>query len=59
MSKFLKKLLGEQGISGAIVALLLVLVGVAVVFGIKGYLDTSKNTIQNSITNEITNVTGE
>ena len=52
-----KRIKSQKGMSGVLVALLLVIVGVGLVAGISGYLNTQVNTIQASATTAISNAT--
>lgn len=45
---FIKKLLGNKGISGVVVALMLVLIGVVALVGVSAFLKSQKDTIQNA-----------
>jgi Tfp pilus assembly protein PilX len=57
MNKFLKKIKSQAGISGVVVALMLVLVGVVAVAGIKIFLDNQKSTIETATTNQVNQIT--
>ncbi|QOP42203.1 hypothetical protein [Sulfurimonas marina] len=46
MKKIFKRLKSQKGMSGVLVALLLVVVGVGLVAGLNTYLDTRKSDIQ-------------
>ena len=43
MNKFFKRIKSQKGISGVLVALLLVIVGVGLVAGINTYMDSAKS----------------
>jgi len=42
---FIKRVLGQKGISGVIVALLLILIGVIGVMGINSFISSNKDTL--------------
>jgi len=46
MKNLFKRLKSQKGMSGVLVALLLVMVGVGLVAGVKTFMDTNKNAIQ-------------
>ena len=48
-----KRIKSQKGMSGVLVALLLVIVGVGLVAGVNAYLTGAKNDIQNSANNSI------
>jgi Tfp pilus assembly protein PilX len=48
MNKFLKKIKSQKGISGVVVALMLVLVGIVAVVGIQQFLNAQKNSVQDA-----------
>ena len=48
LKKFLNRLKSEKGMSGVLVALLLVIVGVGLVAGIQTYMQGASTTIQTS-----------
>ena len=52
---FLKRLKSQKGMSGVLVALLLVIVGVGLIAGIATYMNNASNNIQNSADTAITN----
>ena len=52
-----KRIKSQKGMSGVLVALLLVMVGVGLVAGVKTYMDGAKTTIQNSADTAITAAT--
>ena len=58
---FLKRLKSQKGMSGVLVALLLVIVGVGLIAGIATYMNNASNNIQssadNAINSAITNAT--
>jgi len=43
--KALKRILGQEGINGVIVALLLILIGVGALMGISTWLNNASNTV--------------
>ena len=53
MKNLFKRLKSQKGMSGVLVALLLVMVGVGLVAGVKTFMDTNKNTIQLEAQNSI------
>lgn len=55
MKNFFKRLKSQKGLSGVMVALLLVVIGVGLVAGINVYLTAKKNDIQNAANNSFTN----
>lgn len=59
MTKFLKKIKSQKGISGVIVALMLVLVGVVAVVGIRSFLNTQQSTVNAATTAQVTAITAD
>ena len=57
LKKFLSRLKSEKGMSGVLVALLLVIVGVGLVAGIQTYMQGASTTIQTSANTAITAAT--
>lgn len=57
MNKFLKKIKSQKGISGIVVALMLVLVGVVAVVGIQTFLSNQSTTVQNATTAQVNAIT--
>jgi len=55
LKNLLSRLKSQKGMSGVLVALLLVVVGVGLVAGVNTYLSGQKNLIQNAATNNIAN----
>ena len=55
LKNLLSRLKSQKGMSGVLVALLLVVVGVGLVAGVNTYLSGQKNLIQNAATNSIAN----
>ena len=53
MKNLFKRIKSQKGMSGVLVALLLVIVGVGLVAGVNAYLTGAKNDIQNSANNSI------
>jgi len=53
MRNLFKRLKSQKGMSGVLVALLLVIVGVGLVAGINGFLEGQKNDIQNKANEKI------
>jgi len=54
MRGFFKRLKSQKGLSGVLVALLLVVVGVGLVAGVNTYLNGQKTTIQAKATEKVT-----
>lgn len=54
---FKNRLKSQKGMSGVLVALLLVIVGVGLVAGVQTFMTNSSNNIQTSATTAITNAT--
>ena len=59
MKKFLGRLKSQKGLSGVLVALLLVVVGVGLVAGINTYLDGQKTAIQTEATAKVNSALGK
>ena len=59
MKNLFKRLKLQKGMSGVLVALLLVVVGVGLVAGIKTFMDANKNTIQTAAQNSIDTALGQ
>ncbi len=57
MKKFFNRLKSQKGMSGVLVALLLVIVGVGLVAGIQTFMTTQSGNIQTSANTAITNAT--
>ena len=57
LKKFLNRLKSEKGMSGVLVALLLVIVGVGLVAGIQTYMQGASTTIQSSADTAIATAT--
>jgi len=55
MKNLFKRIKSQRGLSGVLVALLLVVVGVGLVAGIKTFMDTQKGLIQTNASAKITN----
>ncbi len=53
MRGFFKRIKSQKGLSGVLVALLLVVVGVGLVAGVNTYLDGQKTTIQEAATEKV------
>jgi len=59
IKNFLKRVKAQKGMSGVLVALLLVIVGVGLVAGINTFLKTEVDNIQSSATNAVSDaITG-
>lgn len=56
--KFLSRIKCQKGMSGVLIAVLLVVVGVGLVAGVKTYMDTSMNTVKDKGNNAINSATG-
>ena len=54
LKMFFRRVKSQKGMSGVLVALLLVMVGVGLVAGIQTWMDGQKNTIQLAANNSIT-----
>jgi Tfp pilus assembly protein PilV len=59
MNKFLKKIKSQKGISGIVVALMLVLVGVVAVVGIQAFLKTQSTTVQTETTAQVNKIVAD
>ncbi len=61
MKAFFRRVKSQKGMSGVLVALLLVLIGVGLVMGVNSFMQDSKNTIikdaNQTITNTVTDAT--
>jgi len=57
MNKFFKRIKSQKGMSGVLVALLLVIVGVGLVAGIQTYMQGASTTIQASADTAISDAT--
>jgi len=57
LKKLFKRVKSQRGMSGVLVALLLVVIGVGLVAGINTWISGQKNTIQNKANTAITNAT--
>lgn len=55
LKKFFKKVKSQKGMSGVLVALLLVIVGVGLVAGVQTFMTDASNNIQNGANDAITN----
>jgi Flp pilus assembly pilin Flp len=55
LKAFLKRVKSQKGMSGVLVALLLVIVGVGLVAGISTFMNTQSDSIQSAAQTEITN----
>lgn len=53
LKKVLKRIKSEKGLSGVLVALMLVMVGVGLVAGINSFMEDSKDTIINDANTSI------
>jgi Flp pilus assembly pilin Flp len=53
LKKFFKRIKSQKGMSGVLVALLLVMVGVGLVAGVKTFMDTQKGLIQTAAETKI------
>jgi len=58
MKNLFKRIKSQKGMSGVLVALLLVMVGVGLVAGVKTFMDDNKNDIQNAAQNSIDTAMG-
>ncbi len=56
MYEFFKRVKSQKGISGVVVALMLVLVGVIAVVGIQTFLTGQKDTVQNETANQVNTI---
>jgi len=56
--KALKRILGQEGINGVIVALLLILIGVGALMGISTWLNDQSTAIQGDANTSIKTITG-
>jgi len=54
--KFFKRVKSQKGISGVVVALMLVLVGVIAVVGIQTFLTGQKNTVTTETANQVNTI---
>ena len=59
LNKFLKRIKCQKGMSGVLVALLLVMVGVGLVAGISKFMDDNKNNIMLEAQGSIDNALGK
>ena len=59
MKKFLKRVKSKSGMSGVLVALLLVIVGVGLVAGMNTFMNTKKSDIESAATTKIDAVLAE
>jgi len=59
LSKFLKRVKSQKGMSGVLVTLLLVIVGVGLVAGVNTYMGTASNAVQKGATTAITAAGGD
>lgn len=59
MYEFFKRVKSQKGISGVVVALLLVLVGVVAVVGIQSFLNTQKDTVTEATTDSVNQIVAE
>jgi len=57
MKNLFKRLKSQKGMSGVLVALLLVIVGVGLVAGVSSFMNTQSSAIQTSAGTAITNAT--
>jgi len=53
---FLKRLLGQEGINGVIVALLLILIGVGAIMGISAFMDDAKDRVIADTNTSVTSI---
>jgi|GEM_PF-6494256 len=59
MNRFLRRIKSQKGISGVVVALMLVLVGVVAVVGVQAFLNSQKTTIQNAANTQVANIVAD
>ena len=59
MKNLFKRLKSQKGMSGVLIALLLVMVGVGLVAGVKTFMDTNKDAIELKAQAEIDSVLAE
>jgi len=57
LKSLFKRIKSQKGMSGVLVALLLVIVGVGLVAGVQTYMQNASSTIQSSANTAITNAT--